>query len=132
MFSYKRTIFLRETDATGVLYFSEQFKLALEAMEAYFSSVNFKLQVMIDESDFLMPIVHADADFSSPMRVGDEIEILLSLKKIGTSSFTLNTLIKDGSQKEIGRVSIVHVCVSKASGKPIPLPDEVKLPLTKI
>ncbi len=132
MFTYRRTIFLRETDATGLLYFSEQFKLALETMEAYFISADFKLQEMIEKSDFLMPIVHADADFSAPMRVGDAIEIVLSLGKIGTSSFTLNTLIKDSAQKEIGSVSIVHVCVSKETGKPIPLPEEVKTRLTKI
>lgn len=132
MFTYRRTIFLRETDATGLLYFSEQFKLALEAMEAYFISADFKLQEMIKKSDFLMPIVHADADFSAPMGVGDAIEIVLSLGKIGTSSFTLNTLIKGSEQKEIGRVSIVHVCVSKETGKPIPLPEELKTRLTKI
>ncbi len=132
MFTYQRTIFLRETDATGVLYFSEQFKLALETLEAYFSSAGFKLQEMIKERDFYMPIVHADADFSAPMSVGDRVEIALSLGKIGTSSFTLNTHFKSESGKALGRVTIVHVSVSKATGKPIDIPELVKECLIKI
>lgn len=125
MFKYKRTIRLSETDATGVIYFSELLKLGLETFEAFLASQGFTLQQMIEESDFLMPIVHAEADFLGPIKVGDVTEIQLNFANMGTSSFTLSSsLFVDG--KERGRTSIVHVAVSKFSRKSIPIPEQIK------
>ncbi len=122
MFVLRRTIFLRETDATGVLYFSEQLKLGLEALEAFFLTKKFTLQQMIEKGDFLLPIVHAEADYRLPLFVGDEVEIHLFLEEVGTSSFTLQTrILKNG--EEAGTTKIVHVIVGRESGRPIPIPE---------
>lgn len=122
MYIYKRTILLKETDATGVLFFSEQLNLALEALENYFSSCSFSLIEMIDSGDFLLPIVHAEADFFSPLRVGDEVSIALGCEKVGTSSFTLTTEFRSGREGAVGTTKIVHVAISKQSQKAIALP----------
>jgi YbgC/YbaW family acyl-CoA thioester hydrolase len=125
MFKYKRTIRLVETDATGVIYFSELLKLGLETFEAFLESGGFTLQHMIEKEDFLMPIVHAEADFLGPIKVGDCAEIYLSLGAIGTSSFTLSTsLFIEG--KEMGKTSIVHVSISKETRKSISIPQKIK------
>src|SRR4051812_12290672 len=79
-----KKIRLRDTDATGVLYFTEQLRMALEVLEDCFS-----LQEMIEKENFLMPIVHAESDYNAPLKVGDTVEISISCEKIGTSSFTL-------------------------------------------
>lgn len=124
MFSYKRTIHLRETDATGVLYFSQQLNLALEALEAFFLGEGFTLQQMIDEGEFSLPIVHAEADFTAPMRVGDQVSIDLSVVKVGTSSFTLGTRIhKNGV--ELGTTTIVQAVVAQKTGRSVPLPERL-------
>jgi len=123
MFSYTKTIFLRDTDATGVLYFSEQLKFCQEAFEVYLSK-KFTLLQMLREHDFLLPIVHAEADYALPLRVGDEVEIQLSLKELGTSSFSLGFNILKAGQ-EAGNAKIVHVALSKKTGKSIPIPEIV-------
>lgn len=116
-----KKIRLRDTDATGVLYFTEQLRMALEALEDCFS-----LKEMIEKDNFLMPIVHAEADYYSPLKVGDEVEISISCEKIGTSSFTLSyRFYCPVRQLDAGKVSIVHVTVSKESGKSIPIPERV-------
>lgn len=116
---------LRETDATGVLYFSEQLKLGLEAWEAFLFSKGFTLQEMIENKEFLTPIVHTEADFIAPLRVGDSVEIHLFIGKVGTSSFTLNTEIYAKGKKG-GTTSIVHVVASKETGKSISIPEEIR------
>ncbi|HSX03760.1 MAG TPA: thioesterase family protein [Rhabdochlamydiaceae bacterium] len=125
MFKYKRTIRLSETDATGVIYFSELLKLGLETFEAFLADEGFTLSTMIEKTDFLMPIVHAEADFSGPLKVGDQVDIELKLARLGTSSFTLSSILfLEG--KEMGKTSIVHVTVSKITRKSIPIPDLIK------
>lgn len=116
-----KKIRLRDTDATGVLYFTEQLRMALEAFEDRFS-----LREMIEAQNFLMPIVHAESDYFAPLKVGDEVEISASCTKIGTSSFTLHyRFFCPKRQIEVGRVSIVHVTVSKETEKSIPIPDPI-------
>ncbi len=111
---------LRDTDATGVIYFTEQMRLALEVLEELFS-----LKDML-EGSFLLPVVHAEADYFSPLRVGDEVDITPSVQKIGTSSFTLSYRFWDTHrEKEAGCVTIVHVAISRDTKTAIPLPAVV-------
>ena len=124
MFIYRRTIYLRETDATGVFYFSQQFNLALETLEAYFLTKKFTLRELIEKSDFLMPIVHAEADFFAPLYVGDQIEIELSVGAINTSSFSLQTRwVALEGRKLLGTTKIIHATVLKETGKAFPIPE---------
>lgn len=124
MFKYQRTIRLSETDATGALYFSELLKLATETFEAFLISKGFSLHQMIEREDFSMPIVNAQAEFFSPLKVGDQVDIHLHLSHKGTSSFTLATSMQLKG-REAGKTSIVHVVVSKKTGKSMPIPSQV-------
>jgi 1,4-dihydroxy-2-naphthoyl-CoA hydrolase len=127
MYKYLRMIQLRDTDATGVLYFADQFKIALEALEFFLKERGFPLKTIIEKENFLLPIVHAEADYSAPLSVGDEIEITLSLGPVGTSSFTLNYDLFNIQKKEkAGKVSIVHVTISKETKKGVPIPPVLK------
>lgn len=124
MFTHNKTIYLHETDATGVLFFSEQLKIAVEAFETYFLQQGFSLHKLIKERNFLMPIVHAEANFMQPLHVGDQIEIHQELEKIGDVSFTICSRFYR-QNIEVGNTKIIHVTISKETKKSIPVPDEV-------
>lgn len=110
---------LRDTDATGVLYFTEQMRLAMDVLEESFS-----LREMLDKEDFLLPVVHAESDYLAPLMVGDEVEVTPSVQKIGTKSFSLHyQFCKEG--KKVGQVTITHVAVSKMDRNSIPIPQRV-------
>lgn len=126
MFCYRTTIKLRDTDATGVLFFTEQLRLALEAFETYLSSLGISLNSLLASSGYLMPIVHAEADFAAPLRLGDAIEIHWGLENIGNSSFTfVSHFLKAEDRRSSGKVKIVHVAVDKHTGSKIVLPKAV-------
>jgi YbgC/YbaW family acyl-CoA thioester hydrolase len=126
MFCYQTVIRLRDTDATGVLYFSELQRLALDAFEAYWLSIDLSLAQWIEQSQCLMPIVHAEADYFSPLRLSDEIEIRMALENIGTTSFSLVYHFYHIVKKVVaGKVKIVHVCVSRGTGQKIVLADSL-------
>ncbi len=110
---------LRDTDATGVIYFTELMRLALEVLEEQFS-----LKKMLEQEKFLLPIVHAEADYFSPVTVGDDIDIKPSVKKIGTTSVTLHYQFWK-EQEKVGEVTIVHVAVSTLNKSAISIPQSV-------
>ncbi len=116
----KRKIYMGDTDATGALYFAGQFRLALEAFESYLAESELVLK------DFLLPIVHAEADFSAPLKLWDEVTISLSCTKIGTTSFVMESELSG-----YGRVQIVHVFTDKKGNKQ-PISPALKLVLSRL
>ncbi|MES2344764.1 MAG: thioesterase family protein [Chlamydiota bacterium] len=117
-------IFLRDTDATGVLFFTEQLRLSVETFESFLAERGFTVGRMLRSSDYLMPIVHAESDYFAPLKVGDLVKIVLVLGRIGTSSFTLNYKIYS-NDKEMGKASTIHVAVDKKTCTTIPVPQEL-------
>lgn len=123
MFVYRTQIRLKDTDATGVLYFSEQFKFALEAFEEFLKERGYSLKELM-ETPFLLPVVHAEADYTAPMQVGDPLEVELRIANVGTSSITLHYLLRDPRRNiDVGRVELVHVAVDRATRTKVPVPD---------
>ena len=113
MFLYKRMVRLEDTDATGYIYFANLFKMGLEAFEEFLYNQNFSLQNMIESKKLLFPIVHSEADFFLPIKVGDRIDIQVTVSQIGAKSFTHSSeFILEG--KRVGKSTIVHVAFSPA------------------
>ncbi len=133
MFKCLLTVYLRATDATGALYFSEQLRLALEAFEEFLYAQGFTLKTLLQDRGYLMPIVHAEADFKAPLFAGDRVVIELALKNQGASSFALATRFIDPQNgEEKGSSRIVHVTVDKKTGKACEIPEELKGLLAKL
>lgn len=125
MFIYRRIIRMRDTDATGALYFANLLQIALEAFEEFLYNSAFSLQEMIEDKSLLFPIVHAEADFLSPIFIGDPMEVHLTLKETGTTSFTLaSDFFKKG--KRVGTALIVHVVYSQERKTAVPPSSEFK------
>jgi len=126
MFIYRTKIRLKSTDATGALYFSEQFNFAMETFEEFLKERGFSLKELMDSS-YLFPVVHAQADYFAPLQVGDELEITLSVAKLGTSSVTLHYSLRNPhTEIDVGTVEIVHVVVDKQTRQSVPIPDFLK------
>lgn len=122
-FTHTTFIRLRDTDATGVLYFADQLKIALEVLEAFLRTSGMPLKQILEKEPYFLPVVHAEANYFAPLMVGDEIQITLIIDHIGESSFTCHYQFFDINRKlDVGNVTLVHVSVSKETRTKIPLP----------
>lgn len=125
MFTHTRLVYLKETDATGVIYFTSLFQYALETFEAYLHEKKFSLSKLL-ETGYLMPIVHAEADYKAPLRVGDSILIHLSIAHVGARSFSICSQIENASTLEkIGSVKIVHAFMKQGESSSCAVPAEL-------
>lgn len=124
MFVYSRIIRLKDTDATGLLYFAQQFQLAMEAFEEFLSSRGSPLSSLMT-SAHLLPVVHAASDYTAPIRVGDLIEVSIRGIVLGSSSVTVDYgFIR--AKEEVGTARIVHALVDKATGRSAVIPPELR------
>lgn len=79
---YKRRIAFHETDAAGVVYFANYFRLAEEAETHALAS----LGSVVTRDGYLYPRVHAEADYLAPLRFFDEVSVHARIIRIGSSS----------------------------------------------
>lgn len=128
MHTRKKILRLYESDATGVLYFANQFRMAQEFFEEFLEAAGLPLGGYLERGDYLMPVVHAEADFLGPITVGDELEMNLQLLKLGSSSFTLGCIFKK-RESVVGTTSIVHVVISRSTWSSIPIPSSLQAAL---
>jgi 1,4-dihydroxy-2-naphthoyl-CoA hydrolase len=126
MYTYQTKIKLHETDAAGLLFFSNQFKIIHDAYESLLETIGFGFAHLIRCKDFFLPIVHSQADYKAPVFVGDLIEIQITVANIGQTSFTFAYKLFDAAQKLVGTAETVHVTMDKATRSKIPLPKDLR------
>jgi len=120
------TIKLHDTDAAGVLFFAHQFRIVHDLYEQFLARIGSTFRERIIAGDFIIPIVHAEADFLQPLSVGDTIEITASVAKIGNSSFALEYQLIDLDGWVMGTASTVHVTCDPRTHEKINLPESLR------
>ncbi len=132
MFSYTTTVKLHQTDAAGLLFFGNYFTLAHDAYQQFVEESGFSFATILNETEFLAPIVHAEGDYNAPLFVGDKVTIHVRAENIGTTSFTLGYTLVGAAGENIAKIATVHVWVSRSDMQKRPLPDWLKEALEKI
>ncbi len=134
-FISKNQIRMHDTDMAGILYFPRQFRLVHDAVEDFFETNDLGLSLIFQQKDYLFVVVHAESDYIHPLKVGDKLEVTLTVETIGTTSFTCSFAIHKIDQNSLkilaGTAKTVHVAIDKASRTKIPLPEELKFILQR-
>lgn len=130
-FIAKNSVRMHDTDMAGLLYFARQFRFAHDALEDFFESetgINF--DHVFSKEKFVFVIVHCEADYFAPLKVGDKLNVHISVEKIGNSSFTLfYKIFRDKTL--IGTVKTVHVSLNSETKEKIPVPEVLRKSLEK-
>jgi YbgC/YbaW family acyl-CoA thioester hydrolase len=116
---------LYDTDAAGFLFFGSQFRFAHEALEGFLEQVGFPVGGLIRSREALFPVVHAEADYRTPLRVGDRVTVRLAVRAIGDRSFTIGYRLTLADGRDAGSVTTVHAALDPATGASRPLPEAV-------
>jgi 1,4-dihydroxy-2-naphthoyl-CoA hydrolase len=124
MIKYEHTIKLHETDAAGILFFTNQLKFIHDAYEVFLKQIGFGFDKLVLRENFFIPIVHVEADYKKAIHVGDELVIHLTIDNIGTTSFTLDYQIYRDKAELVGAVQTVHVTTDKKGDRKVPIPPD--------
>lgn len=117
---------LDQTDASGNIFFNQIFQVFHAAYEEMLTAHGLSIAEIIRQKEILLPIVHAEADYLHPIKIGDKLVIKLYVGRIGQTSFSLHYQISSESAKTMATGKTVHVCVSAKTAKKINLPPIVK------
>ncbi len=116
-FFHKGRVAFHETDAAGIVHFSNYFRYAEEAECAALATLG------IFSADTLrlysFPRVQASAQYNSSLRAFDAYTVRTHITRIGNSSLTWSFEIS-GKRKSCATLCITSVRVSAENGAPIP------------
>lgn len=111
-FLYPRTIRFQDTDAAGVVYFSNVLAICHEAYEESLAVAGIKLRLFFSDPAVAIPIAHASVDLFQPMFCGDRQVISLTPKQLSNHKFEISYQIHlEGADRPVGKGYTRHVCI---------------------
>lgn len=125
-YHYDRTIRMADTDASGVIYFANMQKIAVETFEDFLLSAGIELASLMLAGPLLVPIVHVEADYLAPVYIGEQLRVEMKLSKIGVTSFTLKyNIFSSEHDLVVATLTMTHVVTARESKKSVPIPQEL-------
>ncbi len=122
---HKFQVRLQEVDHAGVMFFAHLFSHAHDAYAEMMQSLGFPLQQIIEAGEYHIPLVHAEADYLSPMHHGQMVEVRIHIGSLGKSSFALKYEFNTGDGL-CAQASTRHVVMAPGTGRSMSIPDELR------
>ncbi len=125
-FRHVHRVGFEEVDAAGIAYFARFFTWCHDAMAALLAPLEGGYTGLVSKRHLGLPAVHAEADFASPLRFGDDVHIFVGVERVGTSSCALRfeLLRPDGSR--VATVRHVVALTDLAAMRAHPLPADLR------
>lgn len=127
MFEYELRIRFVDTDASGRIHYTAMFRY-FEAAEFEFLRSRGVAYQEFGEHSF--PRVHVECDYKGATKYDDLLKICVEVARVGTSSFTFAFQATAFDGRHVATGSITVVCLAKATGKPVAIPEAFRQALT--
>ena len=121
MFTSKVKVYFYDADPAGLIFYASLFKYAHAAYEDFLRSLNTERDYFFDR-EYVLPIIHAEADYLRPISVGDELRIDIEVSLLKKSSFEMSYRFYKNIDQLAASAKTVHVCVLKEKFVKIELP----------
>ena len=131
-FEHEVTVRFHEVDRAGIVFFGRVFEYCHTAFEEFLAAAADGLASVFDQEGWGMPLVHAEADYQRPMKMGDRIKVELRVDRLGSTSITFGfTLVgADGTQR--ANAQLVHAFVDLERFQKRSVPETITRALEKL
>jgi 4-hydroxybenzoyl-CoA thioesterase len=123
---YKKKIRFGETDAAGIVYYPNYYKMMDEATHEFFGAIGYSTSTLMKEKNISIPLLEAHCQFKSPLFFEDEIRITTTVEILKSKVFKATHVFTRGDQF-IAEGYEVRAYASFENGvKAIEIPEEIK------
>jgi len=115
-----------DTDAAGIVHFSNYFKYFEKAEEELYRILNFNFESVAEKYGIILPRVEAWCRYKSPLRFNDPVEIEVSVKEIKEKAIKYWFKVYNKRSRQLAAEGyIVAVAADKNLGKAAKIPEEI-------
>lgn len=131
-FTREHRIRFSECDPAGIVFYPQYFVMFNNLLEAWIDELlpEVGFAGYIGKLHFGLPTVRLEADFRAVSRMGDDVVLILEVRKLGGKSLTLALACTDLEGEVRMSVSQVLVSTSLLSHQAIELPSVLRQALT--
>ncbi|MEZ4312803.1 MAG: thioesterase family protein [Polyangiaceae bacterium] len=128
-FAERRLVRFQDVDAAGIVFYPRVLEYMSDVYVAFLHARGLNVPKSIEAGAYLIPLVHAEADYMAPMRFGDPILVEVIGVHLGKTSFQVGYRVRheDGRVAAVGQTA--HVTVGLPEMRPIPIPGELRAAL---
>lgn len=125
-FQTSRRVEFRDTDAAGIMHFAAILGFMEEAEHEFLRHVGLPLFRKVDGGQVSWPRVSVQADFASPARFEDVVDIHVQVERLGQRSVTYHFELKH-DERLIAEGSMSSVCcfIGKGEMRGVDIPQDV-------
>lgn len=115
----------READPAGIAFFANIFDQAHDLFEEFIQQAGFTWKEWFASQDYIVPIRHTECTYHKPFKAGQKYDVVVSIAKLGNSSFTMKYLFVQNSHL-YADVKMTHVFLSAQNKEKISIPAGIK------
>ena len=124
---YNRTVHIHETDRTGVIHFSNYYKIAEEAL---YTGLN-RLGFSFGNFEYAISVISSHTNYYQPIKFANHISVIITDIEIQQEHLTFNFAFNDSDHSCLTETQITFVLVETKNRKTISIPEDLKNKLNK-
>ena len=129
-FSIKRRVQFAETDMAGIVHFSNYFRWMEEVEHAFFRTLGLGIAMRYEGIELGWPRVNVACEYFAPLRFEDEVELRLSVTKVGNKSMSYEVdFLLNGKSTALGKSTSVCCAHTPDGLNAITIPDGIRAKL---
>ena len=129
---FRRQILVRfaDCDAAGIVFYPRYFEMFNNLVEDWYrDALHFSFTEIVTTRGWGLPTVHLEVDFIAPSVFGEYLSATLAVRNMGTSSLTLDIILRGPEGTDRVRGKVVLVMIDRRHHKAIPIPDALRDPI---
>jgi acyl-CoA thioester hydrolase len=123
-------VYFEDTDAGGIVYYANYLKYAERARTEWLRALGADHSGLMANEGVMMTVRRCEAEFFSPARLDDALEVHTTIEEIGGATMWLDQRVMRGAD-ELVRMRVRLACVNR-DVKPAKLPARLRAALAPI
>jgi len=119
-FIYNVKVYYEDTDAGGVVYYSNYLKFFERARTEAINSLNLSNKLLLEKYGVLIVVKSCKIEYKKSAKLEDEIKIISTLKSITKTSFVMKQIVK--LENNLITEAEIHLVTVNKNGKPTKIP----------
>lgn len=125
-FVSEKLIRFHHCDPAGIVFYPQYFVLFHELLEDWFNrGLDLNYADFVSKERRGLPTAHIDCDFRVPSKIGDVVQMQLSVKRVGRTSLSISVRVRAGDEVRV-TASQVLVLISLEDGSLVPISSELR------
>lgn len=126
MSNLKVRVYYEDTDSGGVVYYANYLKFIERGRSELLRNLGFEQDQLIDHQNIIFAIRSVQADYLSPARFNDLLDVDTQVKEVRKASLIFSQKIMDlGKNKVLFKAQITVACLNAQNFKPCAIPSNI-------